>query len=390
MAGETAKARLKDTERRKVWVRAGGRCCLCKQYLLSGPLTSQELAIGEGAHVVGQKKDARSPRGLYPLPLSKRDLADNVMLLCDSCHKEVDHRLAQGLMTVEDLMRRKREHEDLVFHLTSLTKNERTVVLRMMGTLYGDTVELHQAWAAEAVIRSGGRFPLFDLSYGQSGVEIDLRDVPDEKTGGPEYYRQATAKIDRVIEHKLAEGVADGSISHLSVFGFARIPLLVYLGSRLNDNIPVDLYQRDHTSGSWEWAVEGPVVEFELVPPRASAGADAVLVADVSGPVSTDRLPAAIRELPQYTIRPVGVTPSRDILRRRESLDNFMRVIQELYDTLDRNDTGTSGKLHVVLATPLSAAVAVGQLHSSHLHPRLVVYQRPTDGEYEAAVEVSA
>ena len=44
------RADLSDAERRKVWVRAGGRCTLCKRYLLEGGLTWQEVPLGEGAH----------------------------------------------------------------------------------------------------------------------------------------------------------------------------------------------------------------------------------------------------------------------------------------------------------------------------------------------------
>ena len=51
-----------EMERRKVWVRAGGRSALYKRYLLEGDLTWQEVPLGEGAHVVGQKKSSGSPR----------------------------------------------------------------------------------------------------------------------------------------------------------------------------------------------------------------------------------------------------------------------------------------------------------------------------------------
>jgi hypothetical protein len=105
------RAGLSEAERRKVGVRAGGRCTLCKRYLLEGDLTWQEVPLGEGAHIVGQEKNARSPRGLDPLPDDARDTAENVMLACDTCHKEIDHKRAAGVMTVEELRRRKQEHQ---------------------------------------------------------------------------------------------------------------------------------------------------------------------------------------------------------------------------------------------------------------------------------------
>lgn len=46
---------MTEAERRKVWVKAGGRCTLCKAHLLEGGLTGQEVFVGEGAHIVGSR-----------------------------------------------------------------------------------------------------------------------------------------------------------------------------------------------------------------------------------------------------------------------------------------------------------------------------------------------
>ncbi len=45
---------LSDLDRRILWVRAGGRCTLCKTYLLEGHLSAKEVPLGEGAHIVGR------------------------------------------------------------------------------------------------------------------------------------------------------------------------------------------------------------------------------------------------------------------------------------------------------------------------------------------------
>ena len=45
-------------------------------------------------------------------------------------------------------------------------------------------------------------------------------------------------------------------IRHISLFAAARIPLLVYLGSKLDDKIPIDLYQK-HRGGNEDWHWDG-------------------------------------------------------------------------------------------------------------------------------------
>lgn len=54
---------LSDLDRRILWVRAGGRCTLCKKYLLEGGLSSSEVPLGEGAHIVGAVDSVKSTRG---------------------------------------------------------------------------------------------------------------------------------------------------------------------------------------------------------------------------------------------------------------------------------------------------------------------------------------
>jgi hypothetical protein len=375
-------------ERRKVWVRAGGRCTLCQRYLLEGELTWQEVPLGEGAHIVGQKRSGRSPRGLDPLPDNMRDTADNVMLACETCHKEIDHRQAAGVMTAEELRRRKRDHEDLIKHLTGLLPDQRTAVLRMLGNVRGKTVELHQDTAALTVIRSGNQFPAFPLSYGRQGVEIDLRALPGEADGSPEYYAAARAAIDEVIGHKLAEGVVRDHVSHLSVFAFARLPLLVYLGARLDDTIPTEIYQRHRARETWQWDSGGPDVTFQIDRHgSAEASTDGVLVLNLSGTIQPEELPALAASLPTWRIAPAAITPHADILTRRADLDAFELTVRGLFASIEATAKSTK-VLHVFPALPIAAAVMLGRVRDPQVHPRLLVYDR-TDSGYRPVLEVT-
>ena len=382
------RADLSDAERRKVWVRAGGRCTLCKRYLLEGDLTWQEVPLGEGAHIVGQKRSARSPRGLDPMPAAERDTADNVMLACGTCHQEIDHKQATGVMTVDELRRRKREHEDLIKHLTGLLPDQRTVMLRMLGNVRGKTVELRQDTAASAVIRSGERFPAFQLCYERQGVEIDLRGLPGEADGTPQYYAIARSVIDEVIDHKLAEGVVRDHVSHLSVFAFARLPLLVYLGSRLDDTVQTEIYQRHRAGETWLWAPEGPDVSFEIENHgSATASADGVLVLNLSGTIQPQELPASVAALPTWRIAPAAVTPHTDILAKRADLDAFELAVRGLFAEIEATAKQTQ-VLHVFPALPIAAAVMLGRVRDPQAHPRLLIYDRTADG-YQPVLEVA-
>ncbi len=89
----TGRADLPESEKRKVWVRAGGVCVLCKRYLLDGALTALPVSLGQLAHIVGQQPSKRSPRGDHPLPRAERDTADNVLLAPSAGPADLDAAL---------------------------------------------------------------------------------------------------------------------------------------------------------------------------------------------------------------------------------------------------------------------------------------------------------
>jgi hypothetical protein len=62
----TGRADLPESEKRKVWVRAGGVCVLRNRYLLDGSLTALPVSLGELAHVRRYRISPSAPRVLVP------------------------------------------------------------------------------------------------------------------------------------------------------------------------------------------------------------------------------------------------------------------------------------------------------------------------------------
>nr|WP_314054064.1 HNH endonuclease [uncultured Neisseria sp.] len=73
-----------------IWGQCAARCCICKRELIKkNERNSRKLTlVGEIAHIVGSKKSA--PRGESDLTQQERDDVDNLMLLCQEHHKEID------------------------------------------------------------------------------------------------------------------------------------------------------------------------------------------------------------------------------------------------------------------------------------------------------------
>jgi hypothetical protein len=229
-------------EKLKVWVRSGGRCAICNRYLLESDITLRPVSLGELAH--NKAASDGGPRADPDVPFSDRNKAENLLLLCGAHHPDVDNESQLDLLTVGQLATIKRVHEQKIWLATSRVGGQRTAVLRVQGHVRGAPVEIGVEEAAAAVIQSTTRFPELPFSFDRQGVEIDLRGIPGEADGTSSYFEAARQQIDEVLAGRFRPAVEKGEVDHVSVLALARLPILVYLGSRLDDTIPTEVYQR--------------------------------------------------------------------------------------------------------------------------------------------------
>ena len=352
------------------------------------------MLLGEVAHNVAASDTG--PRGDARLSAKVRNSADNLLLLCGLHHPDSDKRAQLDLLTVDQLQALKADQERRVRQATESVGRKRTGLLRMQGHIRGATVDVGLEAATEAVLRSSNRFPELPLSFDRQGVEIDLRHVAGEASADDTYYKAATARIDEVVNQLLRPAVESGAVPHLSIFAIARFPLLVYLGSRVDDALTVDVFQRHRATESWVWpdpAADDPAFTVRREPPLDDANdhpaTEAVLIINASGTIHRSELPASTNELPAYVIEVEHGVPHTDTVRSRTTRDSFEYAIRTMLGQLERDDKSIR-TLHVFAAAPVSVGVSLGRSVGWGIHPRLVVYDRLDDGAYRAALEVTA
>lgn len=91
--------------RRILWVKAGGRCSICHEQLVTDAEGDDDPSVfGEECHIVAQ-----SPGGPRAAEIADIDGYDNLILLCRKHHKQVDDQ--RSYFTVARLKEIKREHE---------------------------------------------------------------------------------------------------------------------------------------------------------------------------------------------------------------------------------------------------------------------------------------
>lgn len=94
-----------DRTRKILWVKAGGRCSICRvQLVTEGTEGDDPSVFGVEAHIVA--KSSNGPRGDH---VACVDAYDNLILLCSKHHKQIDDQTLH--FTVERLREIKAAHE---------------------------------------------------------------------------------------------------------------------------------------------------------------------------------------------------------------------------------------------------------------------------------------
>ena len=367
---------------------------MCGEYLLDGDIGSPEPAVGEAAHIKGKRRNtdsnapkhgSKSARHEFLLPDEDADDPDNVVLLCRLHHSQIDAEVNAGTLDVGLLRRVKRLHEQRIRRAAEMAMSDRTVVVRVIGDLYGDTVQCTRLEATGACLRRGGRLPEFALALDHSTIECDLRGLPGEQAGTQSYFDMACAAINELVESRLRDGVSRGHIGHVSVFGFARLPLLVYLGTKLDDGFSVQLFQRSRLTQSWDWGTGEGTATFVVCSPEPSNTATVNVIVNASGSIEHRELPEELQHLPTYVLRAgEGTVADANVLVTGNDLNRFQAACYELLGTIEAKHKSAT-KIHLFAAAPLSAAISLGQAINPQVSRSIGIYHRTDDG-YEACV----
>jgi len=366
----------------KVWLKSGGRCEYrgCNKPLWRDDETMKQMNRAYLAHIIADSPDG--PRGKEELSDELSDDFENIMLLCDTHHRLIDREEVEE-HPPELLREYKREHEERIERLTGIESDHGTHIL-----LFGTKIGTHRGavnhdQARQAVLP--GRYP-----NTERGIRLDLNDTGiDESSSAywPAVKEAVDSQVGRLVDRK--EGPKGKTIEHLSVFGLAPIPALAYLGRRIGDTIPADVYQRHRETGDWQWAEEreDPCSYIVDQPSddgigkkgangsstRTEEGSESVAVRlSLSGDVQRAGVEKALGYRPPlYTI--TIDEPGRDFLDSEKELERFRKEWMSLLAEI-RGAHGANVEIHLFPAVPNSVAIEIGRTQLPKSDPPISVY----------------
>ena len=341
-----ARAYISAPIRRDLWIAAAGRCefrgC-CKPVDRDFLTKKAKSVVGEYAHII-----ADSPAGARGVPgLSEKLAADpsNLMLACFDCHARIDRHGQSNEFTAEQLRSMKRDHETRIERMYSATGVEESMPV-VMSFPIGTHVPVIEVRHIQYAMLSNSDFKRFPTA---TAVHIDqsnffLQDNDADFWGGAQ--RALTQQYEQRIKPEL---VARGGAAHLSIAGFAPIPMLMKLGALVGDKTPAAIMDLPGEKWLWDTRDTCPAPSYTFtVPPTVPR--EVSVVVSISGraqhPVGRD------------VVEFQAVAPDRGIIRKEAHVQQFRTsfnaFLQQLFAAGAR-------VLHVHPATPLSASIEIGR-----------------------------
>lgn len=298
------------------------------------------------------------------------------MLLCKECHTEVDTERPDDF-PVDVLRKFKSDHEARIYRLTGLSKDRDTVAVLMKAQIAGRSMDIADDEMQSAVAPNYLRT--------RETVEIDLTKLPDR--ADTTYWQAACSAIDSDIDRLKNVKSRENRTLRLSVFALAPIPLLIYLGSKLNDKQDVDIYQRHRIPETWTWQ-EGPGDAQFVTRKLTNEGKNVALLVNVSGTNTVEIVTKTIGESEVYKLTLDGLAPSLTVLRTRADLDRFSAAYMHALAIIRANHP-TLEKLHLFPAVPAPVAIIMGRNRLPKVDPPLLAYDRDQRaGGFVATIQV--
>ncbi len=340
----------------EVWWKAAGRCEFrgCNKPLYENDLTMDQCKISNFAHIVADSPNG--PRGgRDSMKLSK--VASNIMLLCPECHRLIDHE-GKDKYDEKTLRTMKRFHEERMRRLTGMSEDMQAHIITF-GAPIGDSDSLFSFKRLQAAL-----LPEF---YPAEDTTFDLGGSWFHDGNWEEFWNREVANLEGNCKEHVIDRLSKWEYKRIALFGFAPMPLLVKLGTILNNKYDVEVFQRNRC-GDWKWLAIDEHIDFKVNRPKYATKAP-VLVLSLSFPI-IERIKKTREESSIWEI--TIESPSPDFLRARSMLYDFGRCVERILDEICKESGGQPIDLY--LSTPVACAIEFGRVWMQKVNPILRIY----------------
>lgn len=183
--------------------------------------------------------------------------------------------------------------------------------------------------------------------------------------------------LNKAINAKVLPFMQATCLQHFSIFAIAPMPLLVKLGTLLNEKYSVEVFQKHRNPDNWK-RLEEATPDYIIKRPSDNSK-QPVLALSLSDTI-IDRIKALYGS--DASIWEVTVNhPNMDMMRTKEQQVKFCRIMRDLLSEMSKSPSFDCINVH--MAIPVVCAVELGRVWMPKAHNALKLYDYQNGTESE-------
>jgi SMODS-associated and fused to various effectors sensor domain len=339
---------ISSTNRYILWGKAAGRCQYrgCNKPLFIDALTKSEFNQAYIAHIV-----ADVPGG------PRDDVAGHPVKL---------------------LLEMKKEHEERIEKITDIAPDMHSHIVTYKANVGVHTPVLTYESVREYLLPQ--HYPAMS-----SAIDLGMSNSP-QRDKDESFWRTEIETLVANFNDNLRPKLRKGEIKHLSMFAFAPIPLLIKLGTLINDIHDAEVHQPIRNPKTWKLSDHVQPLIYSITEPQEPFPTVALNIS-LSGTVNNDRITSVLgNNVSIYTL--TIASPFNDFLKSKKHLQDFSIEIRKLLNSI-KAKYNSQTTLHVFPAMPIATAIEFGRVWMPKADMPLSIYDENTaNSGFFKAIEI--
>lgn len=349
---------IKPATERMLWGVSAGICEFngCTNKLYSHHVTKEKVNLAEKAHIYAFSAGGKRP-SLLRFSTKINDI-DNLMLICERCHKLIDSEDTD--YTAEQLLAMKKEHEQRIANVATIKPDLQSEIVIFNANIANRAIKISDYAAKSAIIPE--HYPAREIPINLS-PDLSLYDSEDN------YWPIMATHLERQwLQYE--QMIRD---KHISLFAVAPQPLLFKLGTLINRNYNVDVRQSQGSIDNWKWRCDKQTAKIETqIVEAEDSSAEPIITFELTAKLSKDELRKEFGKGTIYRITSESCSPEiikswRDLRAVINEYRNTLNTIREVY--------GKDVKIKMVPIAPVSVSIEAGR-QTMKGDPQITIYDR--------------
>lgn len=343
-------------------IKSGGRCQYrgCNKSLYQDLITKRNFNSAYFAHIVADSPGG--PRGdKVRSPLLAQDLS-NIMLLCDVHHRLID-KIEVQKHSETLLLEMKKEHEERIERVTGINPNSQSHIVTYKANIGEHTPVFSYDTLVEHLLPE-------NYPAQSNTIDLGLTDSPIRDKDSQFWVTEVKVLEDN-FNQRLKGAIRQQNIEHISLFAFAPMPLLIKLGTLINDIQNVEVHQPIRNPRTWKLSNETIKTSYKIKKPKAKKNIVSINIS-LSATINNERIISVLGDgCSIYTL--TIDKPFNDFLQSKTQLQDFSIVVRQLFDEIKSNYSSQT-ELHIFPAMPVATAIEFGRIWMPKADMQLIIY----------------